>query len=339
MAVTDISAIVVPEIFVPYMQQETMVKNAFIQSGAMANDARLADFLNGGGLTFNAPSWQDLPDDSDNVSTATSGTSTPNDVATSKEIMVRLSRNGSWSAYDLANALAGDDPMQVVARRVGEWWSRRLQDAAIATVKGVFADNAAAPSGSEHVQNDLTSDISGVSYSAGVTDFSAEAFIDAALTMGDAMGDLALVVMHSVVYARAQKNNLIDFIPDSQGVVNIPTFLGRRVIVDDRMPVSTGVYQTWLFGAGALQFGASVPRVPLEVDRTPAAGNGGGQETLYSRVEWIIHPVGHKYAGTAPNGGPSNAASSNNLADAGSWMRVYPERKQIKIARLITREA
>jgi hypothetical protein len=33
-----------------------------------------------------------------------------------------------------------------------------------------------------------------------------------------------------------QKNNLIDFIPDAEGHINIPTFLGRRVIVDDGMP-------------------------------------------------------------------------------------------------------
>ena len=75
------------------------------------------------------------------------------------------------------------------------------------------------------------------------------------------------------------------------------------------------------------------------LDHHQHRGNGAGAETLYNRVEWSIHPAGHKYAGTAPNGGPSNAATSNNLADAGSWQRVFPERKQIKIARLKTREA
>jgi hypothetical protein len=34
-------------------------------------------------------------------------------------------------------------------------------------------------------------------------------------------------------------------------------------------------------------------------------------------------------------GGPTNAT----LATASTWRRVYPERKQIKIARLITRES
>ena len=102
---------------------------------------------------------------------------------------------------------------------------------------------------------------------------------------------------------------------------------------------NSGMYETWLFEAGALQLGVGAPKMPTEVQRQAQAGNGGGQEILYNRVEWCIHPMGHAYIGTAPNGGPSNAASSNNLNIAGSWNRVYSERKQIKFARLLTREA
>ena len=53
--------------------------------------------------------------------------------------------------------------------------------------------------------------------------------------MGDAQDTLALVVMHSVVYSRAKKNNLIDFVSDSvnPNAERIPTFLGRRVVIDD----------------------------------------------------------------------------------------------------------
>jgi hypothetical protein len=80
------------------------------------------------------------------------------------------------------------------------------------------------------------------------------------------------------------------------------------------------------------------PKVPTEVWRDPAAGNGSGQEVLHSRIELCLHPVGHAYVGTPANGGPSNAATTNNLAHQDSWKRVFPERKQIKIARLKTRE-
>lgn len=344
---TLISDVIVPEIFNPYVQQMTEEKSRLIASGAVVRSAQLDQDLAGGGLTFNAPSFKDLDNEEENVSTDVadddftggSANSTPKKTGTSNEIAVRLSRNQSWSSSDLTSALAGVDPMNSIADRVSTYWARRLQAAFVATVNGLFADNDAAPAGTEHVQGDLTNDISGVSYSAGVTDFSAPAFIDAAVTMGDSMGDLTMVCVHSIVYARMQKNNLIDFIPDSRGETMIPTFLGRIVIVDDGVPSpSSGIYHTWLFGGGAALLGMGAPKVPTETARKPDAGNGGGQEVLYNRVEWSIHPVGHKYAGTPANGGPSNAATANNLANAASWQRVYPERKQIKIARLITRE-
>lgn len=345
--VTQIADVIVPEIFNPYIQQLTEEKSRLVASGAVVRSPEIDEFLAGGGLTANAPSFKDLDNEEENVSsdegdddfTGGSNNSAPKKTGTGNEIMVRLSRNQSWSSSDLTAALAGADPMNSIADRVSTYWARRLQAAFVATVNGIFADNDAAPVGSEHVQGDLTNDISGGAYSAGVTDFSAEAFLDAAITMGDSMDDLSLVCVHSIVYNRMQKNNLIDFIPDAEGRVRIPTFLGRLVIIDDGCPTpSSGIFHTWLFGAGIAGLGMGAPKVPTEIQRKPDSGNGGGSEILYNRVEWCIHPVGHKYAGTTSKGGPSNAATSNNLAHADSWQRVYPERKQIKIARLITRE-
>ena len=346
--VTRISDVVVPEIFTPYVQQLTEEKSRLVQSGALVSDSRFTSLLSGGGLTFNEPSFKDLDNDAENVSTDDPASlSTPNKIGTATEIQVRLSRNNSWSSMDLTAALAGADPMNAIANRVADYWTRRLQAAFVATMVGNFAQNATATN-ANHVQNDMTHDISGAAYAAGVTDFSAEAFIDATLTMGDSMEDLSLVMMHSIVYARAQKNNLIDFIPDANGVINIPTFLGRRVIVDDGLPnpagsgaaqTAAGIYHTWLFGGGAVRYGVGTPETPFETDRLPSAGDGGGQEVMYDRVQWCLHPVGHAYVGTPPNGGPTNAATTNNLAAATSWRRVFTERKQIKIARLITRES
>lgn len=339
--VTRIADVVVPEIFSPYVQQMTQEKSRLIRSGAITLDAQLNSALAGGGLTFNEPSFKDLDNDAENVSTDDPATdSTPNKIGTATEIQVRLSRNNSWSSMDLSGDLAGADPMQAIANRVSDYWTRRQQAAFVATLYGVFADNAAAPTGTEHVQNDMTHDVSGAAFVDGVTNFSAESFIDATATMGDSMEDLTMVMVHSIVYARMLKNNLIDFVSDSVNgnAVRIPTFLGREVIVDDGVPRSSGVFNTWLFGRGALRGGMGSPKVPTEVDRKPAAGNGGGQDILFNRTEWIIHPVGHAYAGTPPNGGPSNASTTNNLAHADSWKRVFSERKQIRIARLITRE-
>jgi hypothetical protein len=338
--ITKITDVVVPERFTSYVQQLTEEKSRMIQSGAVARDSFIDQQLAGGGLTFNVPSFRDLDNDADNVGSDDDGTaSTPNKIQTSQEIAVRLSRNSSWSDMDLTSALAGADPLAAIGDRVAYYWTRRLQAAFVATLTGLFADNAAAPAGTEHVQNDLTNDVSGASYVPGVTDLTAEALIDTLLTAGDSMDMFSLIMVHSVVKARMKKNNLIDTIPDARGEVNIDTFQGLEVIVDDHLPVTSSVYESWIFGTGAVRLGVGSPDVPTETIRVPAAGNGAGQETLHNRVEWAIHPTGHKFAGTPANGGPSNAATSNNLAHASSWERVFPERKQIRIARLITREA
>ena len=346
--VVQLADVIVPEVFSPYVQQLTEEKSRIIRCGAVVRDPQLDALLAGGGLTFHSPSFKDLDIDAENVSTDDPNTnSTPNKLGTSQEIQVRLSRNNSWSSMDLAADLIGADPMQAIANRVSDYWVRRQQLAFIATIKGVFANNATSTD-AYHVQNDMTQDISGVAYADGVTNFSAESFVDACVTMGDSMDGLRMVMVHSIVYARMLKNNLIDFIPDAINAnatpnagmngQGIPTFLGRMVVIDDGMPFTSGVFETWLFGAAAVRNGQGSPLVPTEVDRKPAAGNGGGQTVLHNRTEWIIHPVGEAYVGTAPAGGPSNAATSNNLAAAASWRRAFSERKQIKIARLITRE-
>jgi hypothetical protein len=339
--ITQIVDVVVPEIFTPYIQQLTEEKARIVQSGVLARDAFMDNLLAGGGLTFNVPSWRDLDNETDRVSTDTAvddfagGTIRPSPLKTQtdQEIAVRLSRNNSWSAADLAAALAGSDPMDSIGSRVAFYWTRRLQAAFVATMNGVILDNVANDSG------DYENDISGGGFVDGVTNFSAEAFLDAAVTMGDSMEGLVAVMVHSVVFNRMQKNNLIDFIPDARGEVQIPTFLGREVIIDDGMPNASNVYDTWLFGMGALRLGVGSAKVPTEVEREAGGGNGGGQEILYSRQEWSIHPTGHAYTGTSPDGGPGNGTGANELQNAGSWNRVYPERKMIKFARLVTREA
>ena len=356
---TTIADVIVPEIFTPYTQQLTMEKTAIIQSGIAARDDFIDNLLAGGGLTFTVPSWQDIGDPPENVSSDNPDvTSTANATQTSAEVAVRLSRNNSWSTMRLATALAGADPMQSIAARVSDYWVRRLQRAFVAAAAGVFATNAMSdPTDGRSSQiglnaaygstDDLTNDISaGGSYSAGVTDFSGSAFIDTCTLLGDAAEDVTAVFVHSIVYAKMQKNNLIDFIPDAEGHVDIPVFQGRRVIVDDGMPnpagdntagaqTASGVYHSWLVGPASFRLGVGTPVVPTEVFRFPAQGNGAGSDVLYNRVEWCIHPVGHAYIGANSNGGPTNA----NLAAAPSFVRVFPERKQIKLARLISCES
>jgi len=339
MAVTRLADVVIPEVFTNYVNVLTAERSAFRASGVLVDFPLLNDLLSGGADTFQVPHFQDLANTEANVSGDNpSTTSSPEKISTGKEIAKRHNRNQSWSSMDLVAQLAGADPMEAIASRVADYWVRQEQRMLISALQGVFANNEETP-GNGGNDGDMVNNIAlgGAGSPTAANLFSAEAFIDAQQTLGDAAQDLSAVAMHSVVFSRAKKNNLIDFIPDSQGAVDIPVFLGLRVIVDDGLPavaVSGNVeYSTYLFGAGAVLRGDSSPRVPTEVDRAPAAGNGGGQEILYSRVEWVHHPRGFQWLGAVETAqSPTNA----ELQNADNWLRVFPERKQVKIAELRT---
>lgn len=361
---TLLTDVIVPEVYARYVIELTMTKSRLIQSGVLARDPLIDRFLAGGGSTFHMPMWNDLDDDADDVPTddpadilalsVSAGSPSlpsafldaiPAKIDAHKEIVVRLNRSKSWASSDLLATLAGSDPMMVAVSRGGAYWARRFQDIFIATWKGVAKDNGVNDSG------DYANVISATTYTPGVTDFSAEAFLDATLTLGDADDEGGILMVHSVVYNRMRQNNLIDFIPDARGEVRIPTFLGYEVIVDDSMPTGTatilangtagnaGCYESWIFKRGAMGLGIGMPKVPVEVERHARAGNGAGQDVLTSRQMLAMHPRGHSYIGTAPEGGPSNEATTHNLNIATSWNRVASSRKHVGFCRLVTRES
>ena len=334
MATTRLSDVIVPEVFFAYMMKETMTKTAFFQSGIIKQDPALQAFIAGGGLTVNVPSFTDLSDANEaaigNDDPAVS--ITPDKIGSFRQIGIRNIRAKAWSDMDLTREMIGADPMQAIASRVADWWGRAFQRHLISCMRGITGDNAANDSGDMIV--DIGTDAVGSPTAAEL--ISAEAVIDAQGTMGDAADSLAVIAMHSVPYNRLLKEDLIDFIPDSEGKIKFPTYLGYRVIKDDGLPVVAGTnrveYYTYLFAEGAVAFAEAPVAVPAEIDRKPEVGNGTGQESLYTRRQYIMHPQGFAYVGTHAGQFPTNA----EYAAGASWNRVYPERKQVPMAILVT---
>ena len=333
MAVTRLSDLVIPEVFTDYVQLLTEEKSAFRNSGVLEASPLLDQLLAGGSRVFNVPHFRDLAQTESNVSSDNPASSaTPENITTGQEIAQRHNRNQVWSSMDLNAALAGADPMEAIAALVSDYWVREEQRMLISSLVGVFDDNETNDSGD--MINDIT--VTGPTPLAANL-FSAEAFIDAQQTLGDSSEDLVAVSMHSIVFARAKKNNLIDFIPDARGETDIPTFLGLRVVVDDGMPNvirdTVTEFSTYLYGAGSVARGMSAPKVPTETDREPLSGDGGGQEFLITRVEWSIHPRGFAWLSASQVGeSPTNA----ELELTANWDRRFNERKQIKLAELRT---
>lgn len=334
MTTVRLSDAIEPTIFSNYMTVETMQKSAFYGSGALRADSDLASKLAGGGRTFNVPFWKDLDDsEPDAASDDPNSHAVPSKLTSGTDIARRIIWTKGWSTANLVQELAGSDPMRRIADRVGAYWARRMDDAAIAVLRGVFADNIANDAG------DMVEDISSDSGTAitSAERISAEAVMDAAQTMGDAKSALKLLVIHSEVGTRLAKNNLIDFIPDSQGALTIPTYLGYRVYESDKVPAIAGTnrirYWNFLIGMDALGWAESPVAKPVEVDPDPSAGDGMGVETLWTRRQFAMHPYGIKWTDTSVGGEFPTVAE---LRLAANWDRVYPERKQIPLALLIT---
>jgi hypothetical protein len=261
------------------------------------------------------PYWTDLTGSDEVLSDQAA--LTPDKIGTGQDVAVILRRGKAWGANDLAANLAGDDPMRVIGDLVAGYWARRYQATLISLLKGVFA--SASMSG-----NKL--DISGLT--GGAEKITASSFIDAVQLLGDAKDQLTAVVMHSAVEAALAKQNLIQYIQPSTASPQVPTYLGKRVIVDDGCPVATGVYTTYIFGAGAIAYGEGNPAgfVPTETDRDSLAG----EDYLINRRTFILHPRGVKWVGT-----PSGAAPTNAELETGTnWVRVY-DNKAIRMVAFI----
>jgi hypothetical protein len=324
--------------------------NALVQSGVIVASPRMDRFMQKGGVLFEMPFWNDLANVASRQPTETAsilfagGTNdpVPQGLTSSKEIAARTSRNQSWGVTDLTDSLDLDgDPLAFILGRIATYRSWKLQEMFLFECKGIFADNALAPTGTDiHVQNDMTLDISDAAgvgvFQPGVTTFGAAAHIKAIQLLGDNKRKLGIILMHSIIEAGISLQDLIETVKDSQGQTLYTTFMGMRVIIDDDMTeITTGVYDTYYFGAGAFVLGQGQHKNPLEEERHAGAGNGNGETVVYNRWEWCLHPVGYQWKVASTGAGPSDA----ELQAAASWSRIYPERKMYKIVRVRSREA
>ena len=316
MVATKIADIIVPEVFNPYVTERTAELSAFWQSGVVAPVAGLA--LNGveGGQLVNMPFFQDLTGDDEILSDSVD--LTVNKITSDKDVAVLHARGKAWGVNDLARALSGADPMAAIGDLVAAYWARRKQATLISTLNGAMA------------AANLTSNVLDISANLGAAAvINGGSFVDATSLLGDNNTKLTAVAMHSATVAKLKKDDLITFIPDSEGKETLPFYQGKQVIEDDNMPVSVDIYTTYLFGAGAVGHAETPAPVPTEVDRDSL----GGEDILVNRQHYVLHPRG--IAWTPQGGVPAATTPSNTeLADGLNWNRVY-EPKNIRIVQFI----
>jgi hypothetical protein len=311
---TIITDVIVPEVFNPYVIQRTAELSAFYQSGIIARTPELDRLASSGGKLINMPFWEDLDGDDEVISDTDA--LTVGKIEAGQDVAALLTRGKAWSVNDLAKALSGDDPMAAIGNLVADYWARRFQVILIKTLDGIFGNTATGMDYNKH-------DISGTPTAKDADVISAKTAVDAIYKLGDNANKLTGFAMHSATVAKLAKDDLIEYIKPSEGEPEVPYFLGKRVVVDDGLPVSSGVYTTYIFGQGAFGWGEGGAPKPTETGRDILAGD----DILVSRRHFILHPRGVAFKNASVAGAtPSNT----ELANYAYWERVY-EPKNVRI--------
>ena len=335
MATTRLSDIIDVTIFRDLPQIEGPEKTRFFESGIITRNGLLDELANAPGKSIELPYWNDL-DGSAEVNYSSDDpaiSATPQKIAQGEQTARKAFVNQGWQAADLASELAmGGTAMEAVRARTDRYFARQWQRRLIAATNGVLADNVA--NDSSDMVIDVAAEATGDQDAA--TRFNRDAFTEALYTAGDSAEMFTTIAVHSAVMAQMVKNDDIDFIPDSLGMATIPTYMGKRVIVDDGLTVTAGStngfkYTSVLFGPGAFGYGVGSPITPVAIDRNEEQGDGGGIETLWVRNTWLLHPFGFEQTGT-PSGISFTQAE---LATAAVWSRVLA-RKLVPLSYLVT---
>ena len=333
MAQVQITDVVVPAEFTAYQVENSMVSTALYQSGVVLPNGEMEAQLNAGAQSFTVPFWADLSDTEADITTDVLATlSTPQKIGAAEMIVRKSFLHASWSEMSLASELSGSSALERIQSRVLAYWDRQWEKRLIASLMGVLYSNVANNGG------DMTTDIhlTGGGSPTVVNLLNGAAVINTALTLGDRLNDMKMIAMHSHVYSYALINDEITFFKPSVNSLDIPTYKGMGVIVDDSLVTSTaGVYITVLFGPGAVGFAVAPPRTGFgtEIWRVPSAGNGGGSTTLHSRFDLAIHPLGFAWTNASV---ASVSPTQAELALAANWTRAYSQRKSVPIAFLIS---
>ncbi|MGV6396983.1 phage coat protein [Pseudomonas caspiana] len=320
MATTQLADIFVSDYYADLEPVNSPEKTAVFESGIIVKSPELDAIASNGQGTAEIAYWQDLDaDEEPNISN-----DDPDDLGLVGKAEMGSMRartlylNKAYGVADLTTELARTEPMQHIRNRFGTYWTRRWQRYLLGAARGIIASNIANDAG------DMVVD-------AGAT-ISAGAFQDAAFTSGDAADVFSAIGVHSVVMNQMVKQDLIEYLRDSDGKIILATYLGKPVFMDDSLVYGSGRFLSVFFGQGAFGYGEGNPANPVELERKPSGGNGGGAEVLWERKTMILQPAGFSWKGGENR---NLSPTATQYAAAANWERVF-DRKQVPFAAVIS---
>lgn len=338
-------------------------KNELIKSRALQPNSQIKQAFSGQtGVVFaTIPMYGRIDGDPLNYDGQTDITATS--TTTYERGVVVIGRAKAWVENDFSEDVTGGAGfMSNVARQVAEYWDEIDQDTLLAILEGIFSMTGTA---NLKFVDGHTYDITADGVDAPATSLVSAATLNTAIqkASGDKKSKFTISIMHSVIATNLENLKLLAYMTytDALGIerqLELATWNGRAVIIDDGMPVNTvevpesevgagdgysyEEYTTYVLGNGAFDYediGAEVPYAMVRDEKT-----NGGQTYLYSRQRKVFAPYGISFtkASMASNS-PTDAELKNGanwelVHDAGVGAnRKYFDHKAIPIARIISR--
>ena len=328
------SDIIIPEVFTPYVIEQTTLRDAFLASGVVQPMAELNAAENGGDF-IQVPFYSaNLSGDFERLTDSSS--LTPGKITADKQVAAVLHRGRAFESRDLAALAAGSDPMAAIGNKIADYIANQRQKDLLSCLAGVFGA----------VDDNASSAFIGLTVDGASGDtptvLGPRQIVEAKAILGDQGEKLAAIAMHPKVYYDLMERRAIDMIYDNTGApdtsadsgstapafgsVQVPTFMGLRVIVSaDVQTTGTGSsteYATYLFQQGAVGSGEQLG-LTSETDRDILAKS----DALSIDLHYVYHPIGSKFSTSVAN--PTRA----QLETVGNWTKVY-ETNNIGIVRV-----
>tara|TARA_R100001443_G_scaffold113104_2_gene127411 strand:- start:676 stop:1695 length:1020 start_codon:yes stop_codon:yes gene_type:complete len=327
------SDIIIPEIFTPYLVEETTKRDAFLASGVVQPMAELNASEDGGDF-INVPFYAaNLNSTFERLTDSTS--LTPGKITADKQRAAVVHRGNAFESRDLSAMAAGSDPMAAIGQKLASYIANERQKDLLSCCAGIFG---------------AVGDTTGAAF-AGLavdgasgdtpTELGPRQIVKAKSLLGDQGEKLSTIVVHPSVYYSLMERRAIDFIYDNNGQpdtsadsgstapafgsVQVPTFMGLRVIISSDVQTagsgSSTEYASYLFTPGAFGSGEQMA-LRTERDRDILAKS----DALSFDLHYVYHPMGTRFAEVA---NPTPA----QLATVGNWTKVY-ETNNLGIARI-----
>ena len=312
------------EVVQSYMDTDPVTRTPFFESGLVVSNPIVAELAASNTQIVELPFWGRIdasvePNYSNDVY---EDVAVPRKIGTGSMRARNAHLNEGFGTMDLVAEITGKDPLQRSASMLDLYWRQEAELRIVATLRGILNDSVAANNGMVH-QATATD---GITF---------EGLIDAQMTMGDAFGGIGGYVMNSAAFGMFLKEKLAQANFDAERSLMTRTLNGMPVIVNDTAMTMNSKPVVALIGQGAFAYGMGLPRVPLEYEREAARGNGGGAETLWTRRNMIVHPLGYDFTSSSITGNGTETvargAGWTDLANAANWTRVA-DRKQVPIA-------